>query len=57
MIFSLPQEQGPGNKGSGSQSGLLLYMHRYDEAAGLDKFCQDGTTTSKITFLCPTVLA
>ena len=50
-------EEGPGNKESGSQSGLLPYMQRHDEAAGLDKLCQHGTTTGKITFLLPTLLA
>ena len=51
------QGQGPGNKGSGSQSGILPHMQRCDEAAGLDKFCQQGTTTGKITFPPLTVLA
>ena len=41
--------QGLDNKGSGSQSGLLPHMHRCDKATGLNKFCQHGTTASKIT--------
>ena len=32
-------------------------MLRGDEAAGLNKFCQHGITTGKITFSSPTVLA
>ena len=43
--------QGPSNKGPGSQSVFLPYMQRGDEATGLDKFCQYGTTTGRITLL------
>ena len=43
--------QGSGSKGSGSQSCPLPYMQRCDEAAGLDKLFQHGTTTDKITLL------
>ena len=32
-------------------------MQRSDDVGGLNKFCQCGTTTDKITFLPPTVLA
>ena len=49
--------QGPGNKGPGSQSILLCHMQRHNEATGLDKFCQYGTTSGKITLLPPTILA
>ena len=49
--------QGLDNKGSGSQSGLLPHMQGSDEVTGLNKFCQHGTTTGKITLSPPTVLA
>ena len=48
--------QGPGYKGTGSQSGLFPHMQRGDEATGLDKFCQYNTTTSKITLSPPSIL-
>ena len=47
----------PGNKGPGSQNGLLPHMQSSDEATGYDKFCQNGTTTGKITLSTPTILA
>ena len=49
--------QGTGTKGSGSHCGLLPYIERHDEAAGLDKLCLHGTTTGTITFPHPIVHA
>ena len=48
--------QGLDNKGSGSQSGLLPYMQRSNDAAGLNRFCWHGTVTGKIILSIPTVL-
>ena len=47
--FVTTQGQGCNNKNSGSQSDLIPFMQRCDEAAGLDKLCQSGTTTGKST--------
>ena len=49
--------QGPGNKGTGSQSGLLFHMQRGEEATGFDKFCKYGTTTGKLTLMPLIILA
>ena len=55
--FVTPPGQGSVNKDSGTQSSLLPYMQRCDEAAGLNKLCNHGTTTAKIIFPTPTGLA
>ena len=49
--------QGLGNKGLGYWSGLLPHIQRCGEAARLNKFCQHGKITGKITFSPSTVLA
>ena len=55
LVTSL--RQGLGNKGPDSQSHLLPHIERGDEVTGLDKFCQHGTTTGKITFSPSTIMA
>ena len=56
LILVTSPGQGPGNKSTGSQSGLP-HMQRNYEAPGFDKFCQYVTTTGKITHSPPAILA
>ena len=55
--FDTSPGQGLDNKDPGSQIGLLPHVQGSDEAMQLNKYCQHGTATGKITLLPPTVLA